>query len=146
MLLYAVATLVHGDSSRDGSEKALNSPETQCGIGFQPVCRTERCKGLSRSAVPNSGVLLGLSGSGPARRLVQHLTAGKCLQVSCVPEKRRGQRQLTLFWTLLVGKPTTQSVVIHPDPGSNRFLCIARFCEIPLQRSQQLIRANYTFS
>src|SRR5271154_4343582 len=26
-----------------------------------------------------------------------------CLQVSCVPEKRRGQGQLPLFWTLLVG-------------------------------------------
>jgi hypothetical protein len=34
----------HGDSSQDGSERALNSPENQCSIGFQPVfCRTERC-------------------------------------------------------------------------------------------------------
>ena len=60
-------------------------------------------------------------------------------------EKRRGQRQLTLFWTLLVGQPATQSVVIHADPGSNRCLGIARFREIPLQRAKQLIRAEYTF-
>ncbi len=32
-------------------------------------------------------------------------TAGERLQVACVSEKRRGQRQLTLFWTLLVGQP-----------------------------------------
>ena len=35
-------------------------------------------------------------------------TAGERLQVACVSEKRRGQRQLTLFWTLLVGQPATQ--------------------------------------
>jgi hypothetical protein len=39
MLLYAVASLAraHGDSFQDGSERALNSPENQCSIGFQPV-------------------------------------------------------------------------------------------------------------
>jgi hypothetical protein len=29
--------------------------------------------------------------------------AGERLQVSCVSEKRRGQNQLTLFWTLPIG-------------------------------------------
>jgi hypothetical protein len=34
---------VHGDSSQDGSERSLGSPEGQCSIGFQPVFfRTER--------------------------------------------------------------------------------------------------------
>jgi hypothetical protein len=28
---------VHGDSSRDGSGRSLDSPEGQCSIGFQPV-------------------------------------------------------------------------------------------------------------
>jgi hypothetical protein len=55
MLLYAVASSlgVHGD----GSERSLNSPETQCSIGFQPVfCRTvERCF-FQVSAVPQSCV------------------------------------------------------------------------------------------
>jgi hypothetical protein len=39
MLLYAVAAppWVHGDSSQDGSERSLNSPENQCSTGFQPV-------------------------------------------------------------------------------------------------------------
>jgi hypothetical protein len=39
MLHYTVASplRVHGDSSEDGSEISLNSPETQCSIGFQPV-------------------------------------------------------------------------------------------------------------
>jgi hypothetical protein len=39
MLHYAAASSlwVHGNSSGDGSERALNSPETQCSIGFQPV-------------------------------------------------------------------------------------------------------------
>jgi hypothetical protein len=59
MLLYAVASSlgVHGDSSSDGSERSLNSPETQCSIGFQPVfCRTvERCF-FQESAVPQSCV------------------------------------------------------------------------------------------
>jgi hypothetical protein len=59
MLLYAVASSlrVHGDSSSDGSERSLNSPETQCSIGFQPVfCRTvERCF-FQVSAVPQSCV------------------------------------------------------------------------------------------
>ena len=43
MLLYAFASPVaaRGNSSQDGSERALNSPENQCSIGFQPVfCRT----------------------------------------------------------------------------------------------------------
>ena len=46
MLLYAVASTAraHGDSFQDGSDRALNSLEAQCSIGFQPVfCRTERC-------------------------------------------------------------------------------------------------------
>ena len=39
MLLYAVASShpVHGDSSKDGSGRSLDSPESQCSIGFQPV-------------------------------------------------------------------------------------------------------------
>jgi hypothetical protein len=72
-------------------------------------------------------------------------TAGEGLQISCVSEKSRSQCQLTLLWTLLVGQPATQSVMIHANPGSDRFLSFARFREIPLQRSQQLIRAHYTF-
>jgi hypothetical protein len=59
MLLYAVASSlrVHGDSSSDGSERSLNSPETQCSIGFQPVfcCTVERCF-FQASAVPHSCV------------------------------------------------------------------------------------------
>jgi hypothetical protein len=44
MLLYAVASSlrVHGESSRDGSERSLNSPENQCSIGFQPVFGSHR--------------------------------------------------------------------------------------------------------
>ena len=39
MLLYAVASPhpAHGDSSKDGSGRSLDSPESQCSIGFQPV-------------------------------------------------------------------------------------------------------------
>jgi hypothetical protein len=45
MLLYAVASSlgVHGDTSSDGSERSLDSPEALCSIGFQPVfCRTKK--------------------------------------------------------------------------------------------------------
>jgi hypothetical protein len=55
MLLYAVAPSlgVHGDSS----ERSLNSAETQCSIGFQPVfrCTVERCF-FQVFAVPQSCV------------------------------------------------------------------------------------------
>jgi hypothetical protein len=39
---------VHGDSSRDGSGRSLDSPEGQCSIGFQPVfcSQIERCSTL----------------------------------------------------------------------------------------------------
>jgi hypothetical protein len=39
---------VHGDSSRDGSGRSLDTPEGQCSIGFQPVFRShvERCSTL----------------------------------------------------------------------------------------------------
>ena len=39
MLHYAVASplRVHSDSSKDGSERLLKSPDNQCSIGFQPV-------------------------------------------------------------------------------------------------------------
>ena len=70
-------------------------------------------------------------------------TAGERLQVpACL--RNGGQRQLTLFWTLLVGQPATQSIVIHADPGSNRCVSIPRLRGIPPLRSQQLIGANYT--
>jgi hypothetical protein len=39
MLHYAVASplRVHGESSRDGSERLLDSPENNGALGFQPV-------------------------------------------------------------------------------------------------------------
>jgi hypothetical protein len=39
LLDYAVASplRIPGDTSRDGSERSLDSPEKQCSIGFQPV-------------------------------------------------------------------------------------------------------------
>jgi hypothetical protein len=39
MLLYAVASPpgVHGGGSRDGSERSLNSPESQWSIGILPL-------------------------------------------------------------------------------------------------------------
>ena len=42
MLLYTVAwsLRVDGDSFRDGSGRSLDSPESQCSIGFQPVFRS----------------------------------------------------------------------------------------------------------
>jgi hypothetical protein len=41
----AASLQVHGDSSRDGSGRSLDSPEGQFSIGFQPVFRShvERC-------------------------------------------------------------------------------------------------------
>jgi hypothetical protein len=49
---------VHGDSSRDGSGRSLDSPEGQCSIGFQPVFRShvERCSTLLArlNCVPSS--------------------------------------------------------------------------------------------
>jgi hypothetical protein len=38
-----------------------------------------------------------------------------------------------------------ESVVIHPDLGGHRLLCVPRLLEIPLQRTQQLIGTNNTF-
>ena len=55
MLHYAVASAVrvHGDSSQDGSERSLISPEIQCSIGFQPVFRSRPSSDVFQlSAVP----------------------------------------------------------------------------------------------
>lgn len=38
-----------------------------------------------------------------------------------------------------------ERVMIDPDLGGHRLLCIARLLQIPLQRTQQLIRTNNTF-
>ena len=58
MLCYinAVASEIQvlGDSSQDGSERSLGSPEDQCSIGFQPVFfRTERCFPTIRHSPPS---------------------------------------------------------------------------------------------
>jgi hypothetical protein len=44
----ASSVQVHGNSSRDGSRRSLDSPENQCSIGFQPVfcSHVERCSTL----------------------------------------------------------------------------------------------------
>jgi hypothetical protein len=48
-LLCAVASSqVHGDSSRDGSGRSLDSPEGQCSIGFQPVLRSHHRAAFSK--------------------------------------------------------------------------------------------------
>jgi hypothetical protein len=45
MLLYVVAMSLRvrgqGDSSQDGSERSLSSPENECSIGFQPVAPSD---------------------------------------------------------------------------------------------------------
>jgi hypothetical protein len=69
MLLYAVASSlrVHGESSRDGSERSLNSPENQCSIGFQPVFGSHRqvmFSGIRRS----SGLRIKAQGFNPGDR------------------------------------------------------------------------------
>jgi hypothetical protein len=45
--VVASSLQLHGDSSRDGSGRSLDSPEGQWSIGFQPVfCSHERCSTL----------------------------------------------------------------------------------------------------
>ena len=82
-------------------------------LGFRTIERSLRAisvaipvpsdaKSIGLRQDPHSGVLSG----DPSSALLEiglRSHGRECLQVSCVPEKRRSQRQLTFFWTLLVG-------------------------------------------